>query len=388
MALTQHVQHLARQFEARLGSLASRGGVAVPFALRVGDGSELLVPNDAGREPAFTIVVRERSGLDALRSMDVTLVGEAFLRGAIDVEGELWRAMALRDLFSDRRQLRRAWHYIRPLLLGQVSDDKQAVSRHYEYESDFFLSFLDERHRCYSHGVFERDDEELESGIARKLEFAMDAAGIRPGHRVLDVGGGWGAFTEFAGRRGVDVTSLTISRDSERFLGELIARERLPCRVLREHLYEHRPERPYDAIVVLGVTEHLPDYPRTLAVYERLLAPGGKIYLDASAARRKYDLTSFLLHRIFQGSGSVMVLHQYLAAVARSRFSVTAVHNDRHNYLLTAKHWAQRLDRNRELIERRWGAELYRIWRLYLWGCVDGFTRDAIQAYRVVLQLA
>jgi cyclopropane-fatty-acyl-phospholipid synthase len=388
MDVTRQLEQLVSQLDTRQRGLAARGGETIPFAVRVRDGPRRCIPSSNGAEPAFTIVIYEPSALRALQSMDVSRVGEAFLRGALDVEGELWQAMALRDMLSDRRQLGRAWHYVRPLLRGRVPDDKRIVARHYEQEADFFLYFLDQRHRCYSHGVFERDDEDLEPGITRKLEFSLDAAGIGPGDRVLDVGGGWGAFTEFAGCRGVHVTSLTISERSERFMADLVAREGLPCRVVREHLYEHRAERPYDAIVIMGVTEHLPDYPGTLAVCERLLKPGGRVYVDASAARRRYDLSSFLLRHIFPGSGSPMVLHQYLAAVARSRFSVTAVYNDRHNYLLTAKHWAQRLDRNRELIERRWGAELYRIWRLYLWGCVDGFTRDAIQAYRVVLQLA
>ena len=39
---------------------------------------------------------------------------------------------------------------------------------------------------------------------------ALDAVGVREGERVLDVGGGWGAWTEYAGERGIRVTSLTI----------------------------------------------------------------------------------------------------------------------------------------------------------------------------------
>ena len=51
------------------------------------------------------------------------------------------------------------------------------------------------------------------------------------------------------------------------------------------------------------------------------------------------------------------------------------------------KHWAENLDRHREEIVERWGEALYRTFRLYLWGCVDGFARDVIQAYRLTLEL-
>ncbi|HKG93026.1 MAG TPA: class I SAM-dependent methyltransferase [Gemmatimonadaceae bacterium] len=389
---------LIGRLEARYAALvadAQRAGGATTrhaaaWALRVagaaGAAGDRLHVFGSG-EPAFTIVVRDREGLAALRSLDITAVGEAYLRGAVDVEGELWRTLALRDLFSDRDLVRRAWHFLRPLFHGQVASDKYWIAHHYEYPPEFYLLFLDRQYRCYSHGVFARDDEPLESAIARKLDFAAEAAGIRPGMRVLDIGGGWGAFVEYGGRRGIHVTSLTISEESERFIQALIDRQRLPCRVVREHLYEHRPGAPYDAIVNLGVTEHLPDYRATLQIYERLLKPGGRIYLDASAARKRHDLSTFLLRYIFPGNGTPLCLHEYLAEVARSRFSVAAVHNDRHNYLLTTKHWAQRLEDNRAEIERRWGKAVHRVFQLYLWGCVDGFLRDTIQAYRVVLEL-
>jgi cyclopropane-fatty-acyl-phospholipid synthase len=174
---------------------------------------------------------------------------------------------------------------------------------------------------------------------------------------------------------------------SEKFLNDLIAREKLPCRVKYEHLHEHKPDKPYDAIVILGVTEHLPDYERTLALYRSMLKPGGKIYLDASAMRKKYDLSSFIRRHIYPGNGSPMCLHDYLRAVAASPFSLESVHDDRHSYALTAKHWAERFDAARAEIEKRWGMEQFRKFRIYLWGCYDGFKRDEVQAYRVVLGL-
>ena len=67
-------------------------------------------------------------------------------------------------------------------------------------------------------------------------------------------------------------------------------------------------------------------------------------------------------------------------------FEILSVHNDRKNYLRTARHWAENLDRHAEEIERRWGRAVYRKFRVYLWGCVDGFTRDVIQAYHWTLQ--
>lgn len=359
-------------------------GREIPFEIR-GNGHP---PRRFGSgEPEFAIVVNDRDGLAALASMDKTAVAEAYLSGSIDVEGDLTRLLAIRSIFNDRHPVRFVWRFAQPFIFGQVSRDKRWIAHHYDHEEDFYLSFLDRRHRCYSQGVFAHDGEPLEDAMTRKLDFAIDAVGARPGDRVLDIGGGWGAFTEYAGKRGIRVTSLTISRESEKFLQELIAREKLPCTVLREHLFEHRPAEPYDAIVNLGVTEHLPDYAQTLAAYRRLLKPGGKVYLDASACRVKHKHSDFLERYLYPGNGSPLCLHEYLAEVARTPFMLRGVWDDRHNYGLTTRAWAENLDRNAAEIERRWGREMYRKFRIYLWGCVDGFRRDMIQAYRWVLEL-
>jgi hypothetical protein len=57
-------------------------------------------------DPAVTLVVNDRRGLAALSTLDATAVGEAYLRGLLDVEGDLARLLAMRDLFTDRHPLR------------------------------------------------------------------------------------------------------------------------------------------------------------------------------------------------------------------------------------------------------------------------------------------
>jgi len=354
------------------------------FAVRGPDGAEQIIGKG---QPVFTIVAGDQRSLAALDTLDGLVIAECYLNGALDVEGSFETLLSCRNLFADTHPIVTAWHLFAPKLRGQERSDAEHIAQHYDTEADFFLTFLDQRHRCYSQGVFERDDESLDDAMTRKLDFALASIGVKPDDRVLDVGGGWGAFTEYAGKKGVRVTSLTISRESEKFLNDLIQRERLPCEVKYQHLHEHRPDAPYDAIVILGVTEHLPDYDKSLAQYQTLLKPGGKVYLDASAKRKKGDISSFLRKHIFPGNGSPMCLHDYLRAVSESPFQLEVVHDDRHSYGLTVKRWADRLDAARGEIERRWGRAQYRKFRLYLWGCYDSFTRDDVQAYRVVLKL-
>ena len=152
-----------------------------------------------------------------------------------------------------------------------------------------------------------------------------------PGDRVLDVGGGWGSFTEHAGRRAIQVTALTISRQSERFLEDLIDRLQLHARVLNQDFLRYESPQPCDAIVILGVMEHLPDYPAVLQRLQKLLKPGARVYLDASAFREKYVKPTFVSRYIFPGDHSYFCLQNFLAAEAKTPLDVLAVYNDRHS---------------------------------------------------------
>jgi cyclopropane-fatty-acyl-phospholipid synthase len=338
-------------------------------------------------EPAIRILVKDSRGLAALSQLDEVRICEAYMAGSLDVSGDMLGFASLRGLLSDRHPLHALWDRIAPLFVGRVQTDRQAIAGHYDFSNEFYLKFMDPT-RCYSQAVFERDDETLEAAQRRKLDFAIDACRLKPGDRVLDVGGGWGSFTEHAGRRGIHVTSLTISQQSEAYLADLIERQHLPCTVLNQDFWEHTSPEPYDAIVILGVMEHLPDYPAVLRHLQRLLKPRGRVYLDASAFREKYSKPTFVSRYIFPGDHSYFCLHAFLAEVTRSRLEVLEVHNDRHSYYLTCKAWAENLDTARDEIVSRWGELLYRRFRLYLWGSAHAFLSRGMDAYRVVLEHA
>ena len=336
-------------------------------------------------EPAIKVLVKDRAGLAALSGLDELRICEAYMAGSLDVVGDMLGFVSLRGVLSDHHPLHMLWRRLAPMFIGRERTDRQAIASHYDFDNEFYLTFMDPT-RSYSQAVFERDDEPLETAQRRKLDFAIDSCGVTPGDRVLDVGGGWGSFTEHAGRRGIEVTTLTISRHSEVYLTGLIEQLELPCRVENRDFLEFTSPEPYDAIVILGVMEHLPDYPAVLRQFQRLLKPGGRVYLDASAFREKYSKPTFVSRYIFPGDHSYFCLHEFLTAVARTQLEVLAVHNDRHSYYLTCKAWAENLESSRDEIISRWGETLYRRFRLYLWGSAYAFLSRGMDAYRVVLQ--
>ncbi|GAA2647960.1 cyclopropane-fatty-acyl-phospholipid synthase [Paractinoplanes durhamensis] len=358
----------------------------VPFEVVSHDGTTHSFGVATTEPPRFTLLVLDSAGHDALASLDQLQVALAYLRGHLDVDGDLAAVLNMRNFFSDIHPIAFLGRWLPSLWHGRTDHDRRAISQHYDEDSEFFLTFLDSRHRCYTQGVFASDDEPLEDAMTRKMDLALDAIQVKPGDRVLEVGGGWGAFSEHAAERGINVTTVTLAVESERFLNDLFARKQLPVTVVREHILRYQSAEPFDAIVNMGVTEHLPDYRATLRTYERLLRPGGRVYLDALAMRRKHTSSTFFKKYVYPGRSAPLLLHSYLRQVAHSPFELLNVEDDRHNYFLTCRAWAERLDARKEEIVAQWGDELYRRFRIFLWGSASGFDTRMVQAYRWTLQ--
>jgi cyclopropane-fatty-acyl-phospholipid synthase len=372
---------LQKRFDALRGTASSEE--LLPFHVQLPGGMSRIFGHGS---PRSGIVVASEAGLRALGALDDLSIAEAYMAGDLDFTGDLMELLKYRPLLMDRRIARYLWStYGRAAVLGQVRADKKGIGSHYDVDAAFFELWLDRSIRGYSHAFFENDDESVETAMERKFQYAIDACQLEPGDRVLDIGGGWGSFVQYGGDRGLRVTSVTISDSSYRYMRDLIAKKGYPCEVFREHLFEFRTKEPFDGIVNLGVTEHLPDYRTSLAQYERLLKPGRRVYLDAYSGSR-FSMGSVVTKWVFEGNTSPLNLARYIAEVERTNFEVLLVKEDAYNYHLTCRKWGESLDRVAEEVKSRWGAALYRRFRLYLYGCARAFIEGQLSAHRLLLQ--
>jgi cyclopropane-fatty-acyl-phospholipid synthase len=205
---------------------------------------------------------------------------------------------------------------------------------------------------------------------------------------VLEVGPGWGAFAEHAAARDIRITGITNSADSASYMRGLGRRLGHPWEIVEADFLDYQPSQRFDAIVLMGIMEHLPNYRAVLRRFAALLRPGGHVYLDASAARWKYFASSFTTRHIYPGNHSFFVLHDFVAALRRTPLRLRTVHEDGFDYHRTFVRWAQNLEGARERLVDEFGERDYRRFHLYLWGGAHAFLRDKLQCYRVVLELS
>ena len=356
---------------------------AIGFEMTTSDGNTYRF----GAGPAsFRVSITHPSGLRAIASLDEGTIAHAYVVGWFDVKGDFIKIFDLREQLHDRHPFHWLWRFIAPLLMGQVALNKSAISRHYERDPEFFLTFLDESFHCYTQGVFLSPDEELDVAFRRKMDCVVEECRLAPGSRVLEVGPGWGAFAAHAARKGIEVTGVTISRQSLDFMNRLTAEEGLPITMVMSDFLEFESEQQFDAVVVLGIMEHMPDYPRVLARIDQLLKPGGRVFIDSAAYTRKYEMSSFITRQIYPGNHSFLVLHDFLKSLASAPFDLKGVWDDRISYYWTTVGWARRLDSKKDLIIEKFGEVEYRRFRLYLWGSAHCFLRNRLQCYRLALE--
>jgi cyclopropane-fatty-acyl-phospholipid synthase len=365
-----------RRLEARLYASSKAVVVTLPDGRRFRAGNGPIVAE---------INLRNSRAISALGSLNEGNIAQAYLAGDLDMTGDFLQLLELRSFLSDRHYLSWAWRFLEPMLFGQVKTNARAISVHYDLDPKFYLSFLDET-RCYTQGIFISDDEPLHVAIRRKFDYCIETCRLGPRSHILEVGPGWGAFSEYAAKRGIRITAVTNSGRSGEFVADLGRRLGCDWEVKVDDFLTYKSAERFDAIVLMGIMEHLPRYDAVLRQFLHLLKPGGFVYLDASAARDKYKASSFIYRDIYPGNHSFFVLHDFLRAVSRTSLQVRAVVDDRHNYFLTFKHWARKFESQRKRVVADFGERNYRRFNLYLWSSAQCFLTDRLQCYRVLLE--
>jgi cyclopropane-fatty-acyl-phospholipid synthase len=140
----------------------------VSFKITLPDGT---VQRFGPAEPRFHVALKNKRALRAISSIDEGRIGDAYLAGDIDIEGDMLAPFELRGSMNDFHLITTVWRFIQPLLFGQVYTNRQAITAHYDIDPAFVLSFLDPKTPCYTQGVYVDQGETLDIATLRKFEY-------------------------------------------------------------------------------------------------------------------------------------------------------------------------------------------------------------------------
>jgi cyclopropane-fatty-acyl-phospholipid synthase len=357
-------------------------------------GASLLVeapgrpPVVLGDTPARArVCLRNQAARRALAARDHLALAEAYLRGDVDVEGDLLEVVKVVERIGlEAGWWERAKLGLQLLFRDRIRYDRESIAFHYDRPAGFFLPWLG-RWRCYSHGLYQRAGDPLDESMERKMRRAVESLGLEAGMDVLDMGAGWGCFLEYAGRLGIRVHGITISEAQYAFCQELIREQGLPCTIELVNFREYVPRLRFDAAVFMGTLEHNPEYDLVARFLLRVLQPSGRLWADFCAQRTDFTIGRFMKKYIWPGPITYVNPYRLVRELVRVGFNVHALVDDTRSYACTVRDWGDGLELHRKALAERFGEPEVRAFLLFLRGSQLFLERNRTQAYHVVAGL-
>jgi cyclopropane-fatty-acyl-phospholipid synthase len=340
-------------------------------------------------------------------------LAEAYLYDDFDIEGEIEAVFTLADALVPAishwpAKVRLARELLRlpagdgrhisrrgPAQLGgkrhSIERDRRAVTYHYDVSNDFYGLWLDS-HMVYSCAYFTSPEDDLDSAQARKLDYICRKMRLKEGQRLLDIGCGWGGLVMHAAQHyGADATGITLSQPQAELANARIAAAGLAgrCRVVVQDYRTMSDRAPYDALVSVGMFEHVGEAKLPLYFDQawKLLRSGG-VFLNHGIALG--GSTPPERGRTFSDAyvfpdGELLPISTTLHAAEHVGFEVRDVESLREHYVLTLRHWVRRLEAHHEEALRFVDEPTYRVWRLYMSGSAHSFSAGRINVYQALL---
>ncbi|KAJ7929079.1 cyclopropane-fatty-acyl-phospholipid synthase [Mycena leptocephala] len=201
---------------------------------------------------------------------------------------------------------------------------------------------------------------DLEAAQRRKIHHVLRKARVKPGHRILEFGSGWGGLAIEAARSfGCEVDTLTLSIEQKKLAEERIKEAGLENQI-RVHLLDYREipeefEKAFDAFISIEMLEHVGA--KYYNLYFKLVdfalkSSEATVVVSASTFPESrfsgYQAEDFMRRYMWPNSclPSATALITAAQASSQGRFTLEGVENHAAHYPRTLREWGRRLEAN------------------------------------------
>ncbi|MFT3966791.1 MAG: cyclopropane-fatty-acyl-phospholipid synthase family protein [Sphingobium sp.] len=290
------------------------------------------------------------------------------------------------------RLLIRLWH---GLNANSRRGARRNISYHYDLGNAFYALWLDPG-MTYSSALYRQADMTLEEAQTAKIDAMLDRLALEPGHRLLEIGCGWGSLALRAGERweGLGYDGLTLSTEQKDWAERRLAESGLAGRasILLTDYRDHAGG-PYDAIASVEMVEAIgqKQWPEYLAAIHRLLKPGGRaaiqfISIDDAIFDNYAASADFIQTYVFPG-GCLIARSRFRALAEAAGLEWREEMDMGADYARTLLEWRERFDAAIEdgRLPHDYDERFVRLWRFYLMYCEGGFRGGGIDVHQVTL---
>lgn len=339
-------------------------------------------------KPLFKVIIHKDIPKKELLASTSLALGEAYMRGDLEVEGDLFMVLAYllkqSNQFSlDRSAMSRFLH---------PSEDKKTqreeVSSHYDLGNDFYKLWLDPM-LSYSCAYFKNENDTLEDAQRNKVHYILEKLHLKEGMSLLDIGCGWGfLLIEAAKKYGVSGYGCTLSHEQWAKGQERIKALGLEDKV-HINLIDYR-DLPslglkFDRVVSVGMLEHVgrSQYERYMNVVESVLKDGGLFLLHYIDGRDDKNSNPWMRKYIFPG-GTLPTLAEIIKLGYDGDFHLLDVESLRRHYYKTLMCWYHNFQAVKDKVAAQRGETFVRMWDLYLCGCAAAFYIGYIEVHQLL----
>lgn len=271
--------------------------------------------------------------------------------------------------------------------LQQANDrvaSRRNVAHHYDLSNDFYRRWLDEDMQ-YSCAYFARPDMTLEEAQVAKKRHLAAKLRVEPGHKVLDIGSGWGGLSMTLARDyGAQMLGVTLSTEQLKLAQERVEAAGLSDKV-RFELKDYRDVAgPFDRIISVGMLEHVgaPNLRKYFETVKRQLADDGVAVVHSIGRMTPPSVTNAFTQKYIFPGGYIPAMSEVVSAVEDAGLWITDIEILRVHYAETAKVWRERFLADPE-IPKLYDGRFCRMWEFYLAGVELGFRHGT----HMVMQL-
>ena len=311
-------------------------------------------------------------------------LGEGYTDGSIVIEnGTLTEFLdiAIKNIGRDSAnsitnaldKFRRMYRYITNFNL--IGKSKQNVAHHYDLSNKFYDLFLDEK-RQYSCAYFKNEDDTLEVAQNNKIDHIIKKLNLKPNHKVLDVGCGWGTLAlDIAKKTQCEVVGITLSKNQLEYAQQKAREMNLENQVeFRLEDYRQLSEK-FDRVVSVGMFEHVGRkfYSKYFnKVFDFLNEDGVALIHTIGSINPPRGPQPWITKYIFPG-GYTPSLSEVSLPIEKSGLIISDLEVLRAHYAHTIRNWKDRFMSKKEQVLEMFDEKFFRMWEFYLVGCEMSF---------------
>ncbi len=262
---------------------------------------------------------------------------------------------------------------------------KENIAKHYDLGNEFFSLWLDKT-LTYSSAIFEDKGNNLEDAQMNKYLKLINLLKPKIGHKILEIGCGWGGFAEYLGKNfDIKLDCITISKKQYEFAKERIYKNKLNEKVNIKMMDYRDVNNKYNSIASIEMIEavgknYLKNYFQTIKknLDEKGTVAIQAITIDDKLFDRYKKKEDFIQKYIFPG-GFLPSRKSLYKNAKDAGLSMKAYNSYGLHYSNTLNIWrSEFISKWEEISKQGFDLTFKRMWNFYLSYCEAGFKSKNI----------